>query len=468
MPYDPVDFVPRPEIDAPGWPIDYASLEPFYRRAQVYADCGPYAYCAGASGLDGELIAGLRSETVRTTTLERWSPPTHFGKLLNARRAGLSTLTVLTGCVVTDLDRAPSGDRIVSVGLTTIPEKHKARIRAERVVLAGGGLETTRLLLSTGSKTERALGDQSGVLGSGYMCHVMGTIARIKLRAETKVIFGFERDAEGIYVRRRLTLSEATLRARALPNMYLLLDRPLVGDASHGSAILSLTYLAKRLLQTQSRKGAAQPNSSALAHLRNLVFGAPHALSVLPRVGRERFLQGRRLPSMLEASRDNAYYLTFHAEQRPLAASRVSLSDDRDAVGMKRLRITPEIDRRDLEGIVETHRVIGEALESSGIGRLEFLGADPVALAAASSFTLGHHIGTTRMARDPSDGVVDANLRVHGMQNLFVASTSTFPTSSQAHPTLTLLALTLRLADHLCNTPPRNDSAQLADAAASP
>jgi choline dehydrogenase-like flavoprotein len=447
MPFDPVDFVPRPDIGAPGWPISATDMDPWYRKAQGYVDCGGYAYRAAEAGLEGDLIAGFSSDAVLTDTLERWSPPTHFGKALFPALEAMPNVTVLTSAVVSGFEHADGA--VSTVHLKTLPKLRAAQVSAKTIILAGGGLETARLLLNTATADQVALGDQSGWLGRGYMCHVMGTVARIKLNPDVKAIFGFEKDAENIYVRRRLTLADDALRQHGLPNIYTLLDRPLMGDADHGSALLSLTYLAKRILQPQSRGGATESDSAVMAHLRNLIFGAPQALSVLPKFGRERFLQGRRLPSLLEGGEDNTYYLTYHSEQTPSRDSRVHLSETRDATGLRQLRIDPHQNAQDVEGIVTAHRLIGEALERAGVGHLEFLGDDPAALVRASKFTLGHHIGTTRMSATPEDGVVDANLKVHGTQNLFAASASVFPTSSQAHPTLTIVALAIRLAHHL-------------------
>ncbi len=449
MPFDPIDFTPRPDINAPGWPIDAQTLDPWYHKAQEYVDCGPYTYTAARAGLPGDLIDGFTSDTVLTDTLERWSPPTHFGKSLFPGLVAMPNVTVLTNTVATNLRRHTDRKAISEVIIKSLPKLREARIAAKAIILAGGGLETTRLLLNTATQDQPAIGDHAGWLGRGYMCHVMGTIARIRLKPQTKVIFGFEKDADGVYIRRRLTLAADTLRAHGIPNIYTLLDRPLMGDAKHGSAILSLTYLAKKILQPQSRSGGTGQDSSVIAHLRNLIFGAPQALSVLPKFGRERFLQGRRLPSLLEASEESTYYLTFHAEQTPSRDSRVRLTETRDATGMRQIEISPFQKEHDVEGIVKAHQQIDAELTRTGVGQLEFLGDDPAALVRASKFTLGHHIGTTRMSADPREGVVNKDLRVHGMDNLFVASASAFPTSSQAHPTLTILALSIRLAHHL-------------------
>ena len=454
MPYDPVDFTTRAHVPGSGWPFGPEELSDWYRKAQAYADCGAYAYDAAEAGLEGRLIGGLDSAQLQTETLERWSPPTHFGRSLGPGLIASDRVRVITGAVATGLTQ--DGARISAVEVTALRGKKTFTVSAGQVVLAAGGLETPRLLLATATAERAAIGDHSGWLGRGYMNHVGGVISRLRFAEGTPVVFGYEQDAAGVYIRRRFTFSAEAQAAHELVNLYALLDRPLLEDASHDSAILSLAWLAKRLLQRQSKTdpGAAGGGMFALykKHLRNLIFGAPEVLSVLPRFGRDRFLKGRRLPSLLLASGDNSFYLYFHAEQSPDRENRVYLDQNRrDAVGMPVLRIATRLSEGDAEAILRAHRLIGKELEAVGVGSLDFLNPeDPMqTLRDECKATLGHHIGTTRMAADPEDGVVDADLRVHGVENLYVASAAALPTSSQAHPTLTILALSLRLAARL-------------------
>ncbi len=447
MPFDPIDFAPRPWRD--GWPIDHATLAPFYRRAQTWVDCGRFAYDAAAAGLDGALLDGFADAALTTTTLERWSPPTHFGKSFAAALARDPTTTLVTHAVVVGLDTDAAGRRVERLRVRG-PGGRRFTVRARRVVLAAGGLETARLLLATGRDHPVALGDHGGWLGRGYMCHLNGVVARLVLDPDVAVLFGYERDADGVYVRRRLRLTDDVQRAQALPNMYAVLDRPLLDDASHRSAVLSLAYLAKRLLQRQARgDGPAGTTGLYYRHLRNLLRGAPEVLTVLPKFGRERFLAGRRVPSLLLGGSDGAFHLSFHAEQSPQRDSAVELDTESDAFGVPKLRVRFRVAEVDVDGIHRAHLAIDAALRRWGRGRLAFLSPDPAADIRASKATLGHHLGTTRMARAPEDGVVDPDCRVHGVANLYVASAGVFPTSSQAHPMLTTLALALRLADHL-------------------
>lgn len=449
MPYDSQDFEARDHMVNSGWPFGLDVLAPYYRAAQQAADCGGWAYTASKAGLPGDMIEGAQTDALHLDSLERWSPPTHFGKSHRAALGASTNITVLTGAVATEL--IYQNGRVTQVRLQSTKTKRQISVVADQVVLAGGGLEVPRLLMHSATDTAPALGDQSGWLGRGYMSHVGGVIARLKIATGRKVIFGYEQDGDGIYVRRRLTLSAQAQAQHRLPNMYALLDRPLLDDASHNSAILSLAFLAKRLVQRQSQSDGSDTGKFALykSHFRNLLFGAPEVLSVLPRFGRNRFLTGRRVPSLLLTSGDNSFYLYFHAEQSANHDAQISLADDRDAMGMRRLQIDAHLSEADAEGVIRAHQLIGAELEKSGAGHLEFLGDDPMALIRKCKSTLGHHIGATRMARTAENGVVDPDCKVFGTENLYVASASVLPSSSQAHPTLTILALALRLAERL-------------------
>src|SRR5262249_4423903 len=144
-----------------------------------------------------------------------------------------------------------------------------------------------------------------------------------------------------------------------------------------------------------------------------------------------------------------AYTLKFWAEQSPDPASVVTLGTERDPFGMPRLRADWRFNEMDVRSIATAHRLIGDQLGRSGAGRLECYEPDVGSAIRNQIDASAHHMGTTRMARSKHEGVVDENCRVHGVENLYVASSSVFPTAGHANPTLTVIALALRLAGHL-------------------
>jgi choline dehydrogenase-like flavoprotein len=169
------------------------------------------------------------------------------------------------------------------------------------------------------------------------------------------------------------------------------------------------------------------------------------------------------VPGFFQKSAANCYDLHYHGEQVPNPESRVTLSDQRDALGMPRLNINLQFTPQDVDGVLRTHEMLDQHLRRHQVGQLEYLPDDRAASIWDQATDGYHQIGTTRMSDSAADGVVDPNCRVHGVDNLYVASSSTFPTSGQANSTFLIVALALRLADHLaaeCDLPACPDIAR--------
>jgi choline dehydrogenase-like flavoprotein len=183
--------------------------------------------------------------------------------------------------------------------------------------------------------------------------------------------------------------------------------------------------------------------------VRNVAADPVYTAEFLAHWVRRRVLAERKFPSIVVRPRRLRFSLDFHSEQQPNPDSRVTLTDERDPLGMPRLRVDWRYTRWDIETIEKGLQVMAEELERTGTGRLEYdraaLEGDILRYGAYG----GHHLGTTRMGASPADSVVDRDCRVHDVDNLFIASPAVFPTSSQANPALTIVALSLRLADHL-------------------
>jgi choline dehydrogenase-like flavoprotein len=157
----------------------------------------------------------------------------------------------------------------------------------------------------------------------------------------------------------------------------------------------------------------------------------------------------RRGPGFFVYSKDNSYPLQYHGEQVPNRSSRITLAGDRDAIGMPKLRIDVRFSPQDVDGIVRSHQVWDNYLRETGVGRLVYRSPDPAAAVWSRIGAGFHQLGTTRMAARPEDGVVDSDLAVHGLSNLFVASSSAFVTAGQANPTFMIVPFAVRLADRL-------------------
>jgi choline dehydrogenase-like flavoprotein len=456
MPFDPIDFETRDYVPRSGWPLTRAALLPYYPPANRLCEAGDFSYTAAATFRDGgrPMIEGFDSGYFSSDTLERFSCPTDFGARYGHRLRAARNITVVMHANVTAIRLQAGGERVASLEVRSLRGK-QLQARASHFVLATGGLEVPRLLLASRDVQANGIGNLHDVVGRYYMCHLAGTIGALKfLTPPGTVHHGYEISEEGIYCRRRLALRPEAQRAQRLGNFVARLHHPRITDPAHRSSVLSLLYLSKPFIPYEYSKrlhGDEHANLRTwLQHLGNVVRDPLDAVAFAWHMLRDRKLAARKFPSIIVTPKANLYSIDFHAEQQPNAASRVMLDSAHDALGMPRLRIDWRYVAGDLDTVQRAIALLAAEFARTGVGRLDYEPDTVEAEMTRYGAYPGHHIGTARMGSDPRDSVVDANCRVHGVDNLFVASAAIFPTSSQANPTLTVVAMSLRLAAHLC------------------
>jgi len=386
-PLDEIDFSVRSWMPGSGWPLERAALMPFYRRAHEVLEIPTHDYDP-SDHVDEDVILPAGGTSDFRNAGFRFSPPTRFGQLYREELRGLNNVSVFLHATVTNL--VHDSGRITKAVVETL-DGQRYEFSARRFVLATGGLEVPRLLLHTAASNRPALGNRSGFVGRYFMEHFGYTPGYLMTRSGLKYHRHQGRDAPLMPV---LTPSVDLMRRLEVNNCCLLFT-------------------------------AGEPDTA----------WPPEAL------------QTPALAPGLDVSAWR-YRITMINEPTPNPDSRVSLSGERDALGMRKLQLNWAIADRDLEGIDRMIKELTRWLGRSGLGRMQY--SRPVSPETTRSFTGGmHHMGTARMSRDPADGVVDTDCRVHGTENLFVASSAVFPASGYSNPTLTIVALSLRLADHL-------------------
>ncbi len=451
MPLDPIDFEVRDWIPASGWPIGPDALAAYYPAANRWAEAGDFAYTAQTAfdrPLD-PMIAGFAGPHFTADRLERFSCPTDFGRRYRRRLETAARLTLLLGANVTAVRLNAGGTAVTGLDVATIGGA-RHRVEAGQVVLAMGGLETARLLLASRDVQPAGVGNSRDVLGRYYMCHVAGTIGTVS--APGAVHHGYDIADDGTYCRRRLALTAAAQREHRIGNVVARLHHPRISDARHGSAALSALYLGRAAIPAHYRKRLEDDDPAGIAgllrHAANIATGLPDLARFLRQMLVDRRLADRKFPSIIVAPRHRRYSLDVHAEQEPNRDSRLTLGAETDALGMPRLAI----DWRYTAGDIRTVRValglLAADMRAAGGDYAFDEGAVEMEMTRYGAYG-GHHIGTARMGADPATSVVDADCRVHGVANLHLAGAAVFPTSSQANPTLTAIALGLRLAERL-------------------
>lgn len=454
MPFDAIDFEPRDYMANSGWPIAYDTLRPYYARASRLCEAGEFQYTERAAFPRGlpPLIDGFASTDFASDRLERFSCPTDFGARYGHRLSAAPNIRVLLHANVTALRLDESGVRVVSADVATLNGKRYV-VRARDFVLATGGLEVARLLLASRDVQPNGIGNAHDVVGRYYMCHLAGSLGTLRVKPGVAVHYGYDLSADGIYCRRRFALRDEAQRQMRCGNFVARLHHPRITEPEHRSGALSLLFLAKPFIPYEYAKRLHGDGKTSfrtwLAHARNLLADPFQAFAIAWQMLTQRKLAERKFPSIIVKTRSGLFSIDFHAEQEPNPDSRVSLCDEVDALGMPQLKIDWRYTAADVDTVRLALAALARDFEASGVGHLDY---DPEQI----EFEMlrygaygGHHIGTARMGSDPRSSVVDSDTRVHGVDNLFIASAATFTTSSQANPTLTIVAMSLRLAEHL-------------------
>jgi choline dehydrogenase-like flavoprotein len=455
--FDPVDFAARDYVANSGWPISYEELAKYYPAALGYCDAGRFDFTTEGSlsapaatieGFDG--IGADGAPVVMNNRIERYSLPTDFGQRYRQKITRSANVTALIGARCLKLDRAAASERIASAVVIDRAGRRRT-IRAEAFVLATGGIEVPRLLLLS-DPNGPGLGNQGDQLGRYYQCHFENTFGSIVPHGAA-VAFDFERTTEGVYCRRQLRFFPDAQRRNRLLNTAFRLHFPAYSDATHGSSVMSGIYLAKSLLIPEYRTllaaGADATHSPTAAHVRNVLKGLPQLLRFSADWLFRIQLAQRKLPYTLIANADGTYPVEFNCEQTPSPSNRVSLGEEVDQHGLRRVKIAWRVSDEDAEAACRAYRLLQDTLSRSGVCRLEFDESRLRERMGRSVPLGGHHIGTARMASSARDGVVDEQCAVFGAPNLYVASSAVFPTSSHANPTLTIVAFAVRLAAKL-------------------
>ena len=379
---------PLDETDMASWPISFDSLVPYYRRAQETLDLGDFVYDVRALSERTGLPALPLDPTRVSQVSYQFSPPTRFGEKYRARIEEAEDLRVILGATVLNID-ATSGS-VDGLDCSTAAGV-TMRVEAQRYVVAGGGIENARLLLASG------LGDPHWV-GWGFTDHPHYYQAGFLILREDLDLRAF--GSHWVDLGRRVS----TLYALSIPRQLAIAE---------GIPPLSI-------------------------NLANDDF--PEAAALSP--DEIRPLMVDSLPGFVLRG------LTVRMSQTPAAESRVGLSRTRDAFGMPLAAVGWNVPPSNLEGLLRAFEVIGAEIGRARLGRLW------VPFSEDGSFDrpmIGgcHHVGTTRMSEASTDGVVDRNCRMHGIDNLFIGGSSVFRSPGYANPTLTICALAHRLADHL-------------------
>ena len=407
-PLDAIDFEKRPWIPHSGWPITKADLQPHFPRAQSLVEAGPWIYDAAETAVsDFGSVAPLASGGVYTSWFQFSRTkgdvlPTHFGARYQADLERAGNVTPLIHANVTGIRLAKNGQSVSHLDIATLNDAGGAdkriTVKPRFVVLACGGMENARILLASNDVMKAGVGNQNDMVGRFF--------------------------ADNPIPRDTATL---VLFSGALASFYM------GGQVLPNGAILRGTFAPTPEFCRAKSLNASLSTVDNQVHLDEL--GTAAVVATAQALG-------------VDASGAKAYALGCGMELSPDPDRRLTLTDQRDPLGMPRLELNMTIATEDFDRYRRTLVELGRQLLAANAGMIKLSYSTREEWLSAMDWG-NHHLGTTRMSADPKTGVVDADCMVHGVANLYVAGSSVFPTYSASNPTLNFLALTLRLGDHL-------------------
>jgi choline dehydrogenase-like flavoprotein len=429
---DSLDFEIREGVPYSGWPFSLSYLEPWYRRAQSVLKLGPEGYALSDWGIVPSLIPEpFRGPDFVCKVLQQ-APATRFGAEYGPELRQARNLSVYLHANALRFDASENGGAVRQLNVGVLPDG-RFTVRARIYILAAGGIENARLLLLSESEAGIGLGNDHDLVGRFFMLHLEYSGGIIVL-TDPYVDLTFQTGENGaLYNQLGITrhfvsyisLSNETQRQLKLPNFRVRFQYPRIPE---------IDALRRLIYRTDS-------GANILHDLGSVIREFPGVATYIAR----RMVYGRNRPPVPMAS----IPLNCTSEQMPNPDSRIGLAKDLDVFGLRKVIVDWQLTAEDKRGMATGHRLLGTELGRGGFGQLQSTVPEDDGEWPSDMRGDQHHMGTTRMQRDPSMGVVDENCRVHGVANLYAAGSSVFPTGGTFNPTLTIVALALRLADHI-------------------
>jgi len=452
VPFDPVDLAARDHIPFSGAPVSHAEIAAHYDTAADLVGVTP--------GFIDQTPSTAPDPVIDGDQLMRYAATPDLSMRHREEIAQSERLNVYLNTRVTGLTLTPATDRVAGVNI----ESNGARqtLTPAHVILCCGGIQTARLLLMVQREHPNFLGGEPGPLGRFYSGHISGAASRIRFSNPEKARrYVVRREADGSFVRGCLTLGPNAQEEHKLLNQYFALNNVPLGDPGFRSGSFSAIHLGLSARHGTSRYMTRYHSGhietefefglNPLEHLRNIATHPIGPVKGIVEVVRTRAASSHAQPFFSFYNPAGAYALRYHAEQMPDPESRVTLTDRTDRLGMPVPHVDMRVADADISSILRAHDVLHNWMTENGHGQVEwYQPPEQRAAHVRSQASDGYHqMGLTRMSETARTGVVDRDLRVHGVANVFVASPGVLPTGGRAHPTFPTIALGVRLAHML-------------------
>jgi choline dehydrogenase-like flavoprotein len=453
VPLSTLDLGPRDWVPHSGWPLSYDEIEPYYRRAQEVCGIESHDFTEGTF-LTPPARAPVAFENGKLVNQNFVLSPVFFGDAYRSELERAANITVLLHANLLEFEAAPAGSSVTRARIGAL-DGRRGMIRARQYVLACGGIENARLLLLSNSVAPNGLGNDRDLVGRYFMDHPSGKLGTLFTDAPDPLTRPYDRSGGKGPAPSfpELCLSDQAVQAHQLLSGRV---RPVAVEAPAPKGIRALRDLKNAFLPVDDESLALEGMMRARRSDEpgNDEGEAKQGIGKLGlRVGVGSWdiahAVWRKLtdkPTVRSTHVDVIGYF----EQAPNPDSRVTLGDEIDALGQRKVCVDWRLTELDWHTYRTAAGLFGTELANSCGGKFQLEpwlqeGSDAVPQLRGTA----HHLGTTRMSDDPNLGVVDRQCRVHGVDNLYVVGSSVFPTGGWAFPTFTIVALSMRLAEHL-------------------
>ena len=414
-PLEKEDFEKRDWVPHSGWPISRADLDPYYPRAAEIVQLHSTNFDDPEGWQSDKPIQPmpLAGDEVMTRFFI-YSPPTRFGEVYRSDIKKAENISCYLHSNVLEIVPTENAAEVDHLKVATL-DGNGFTVKPKMVVLATGGIENARMLLLSNSVAKDGLGNQNDMVGRYFMEHPHIPYPADILITDEKLVPFFYRNYTPV--------NKAVMR---------------------GCFMFTPQYLERT-----GRRGTVMtfyPREEIKADYTPAKDDKDPARQYYPDI-----LQAIRSSTALPAKNDALgwrFGIGCASEQEPNPDSRITLSDEKDALGLRRTKLTWLLKGADATSLHQNVRALARAWGGWGEGRIRILFKDRAEWTEAEGWG-NHHMGSTRMSADPKQGVCDADCRIHGMSNLYIAGSSVYPTTGTVNPTLTIVALAVRMADHL-------------------
>ena len=456
IPLSSLDLVPRDWVPHSGWPLTYDELEPYYRRAREVCRIEAHEFVEG-SFLSPPARKPVSFDASKLVNQNFVLSPVFFGHTYRGELERADNVTVLLHANLLEFEAEQAGFSVRHARIGAL-DGRRGVIRARHYVLACGGIENARLLLLSDSVSPNGLGNDRDLVGRYFMDHPSGKLGTLFTDAPDPLTRPYDRSGGKGPAPSfpELCLAQEAAQAHRLLSGRV---RPVAVAAPTPKGVQALRDLKTAL------RPVARDESLALEGMMHATTGCngpsgEEGGKTKEGIGKLGLRVGmgswdiahaawRKLADKPTVKSDHVDVIGYF-EQAPNPDSRVTLGNEVDALGQRKVCVDWRLTELDWHTYRTAAGLFGTELAKSCGGKFELEpwlreGSD----AKPQLRGTAHHLGTTRMSEDPHLGVVDRQCRVHGVDNLYVVGSSVFPTGGWAFPTFTIVALSMRLAEHL-------------------